>query len=110
MYAPYVYLFRCLSHRSRLRLMELLAAHGEMTVSQIAAAFQGEAIEDRDPSTISRNLTLLRQQGLVVPRRVGQTKYYSLDIAKLERDFADFLKFLREAQARLLPHARSRGA
>ncbi len=100
-YARYIYLFKCLSHRSRLRLMELLAAHGEMTVSEIAAAFQGEDIEDRDPSTISRNLTLLRQQGFVIPRREGQTKYYSLDIAKIEEAFADFLKFLREAKTRV---------
>jgi DNA-binding transcriptional ArsR family regulator len=100
-YTRYIYLFKCLSHRSRLRLMELLAAHGEMTVSQIAAAFQGEGIEDRDPSTISRNLTLLRQQGFVIPRREGQMKYYSLDIAKIEEAFADFLKFLREAKTRV---------
>ncbi len=100
-YAPYIYLFKCLSHRSRLRLMELLAAHGEMTVSEIVAAFQGEEIEDRDPSTISRNLTILRQQGFVTPRRAGQTKYYSLNIAKIEETFADFLKFLRTAKTRL---------
>ncbi len=100
-YTRYIYLFKCLSHRSRLRLMELLAAHGEMTVSEIAAAFQGEDIEDRDPSTISRNLTLLRQQGFVIPRREGQTKYYALNIAKIEEAFADFLKFLREAKTRV---------
>jgi DNA-binding transcriptional ArsR family regulator len=95
-YAQYIYLFKCLSHRSRLRLMELLATHGEMTVSEIVAAFQGEDIEDRDPSTISRNLTILRQQGFVTPRREGQTKYYALNIAKIEEAFADFLRFLRE--------------
>jgi DNA-binding transcriptional ArsR family regulator len=100
-YAPYIYLFKCLSHRSRLRLMELLATHGEMTVSQIAAAFQGEDIEDRDPSTISRNLAILRQQGFVTPRRQGQTKYYSLDIARIEEAFAGFLRFLREAKTRV---------
>lgn len=99
-YAQYIYLFKCLSHRTRLRLMELLAAHGEMTVSEIVAAFEGEEIEDRDPSTISRNLTILRQQGFVTPRRVGQTKYYSLNIAKIEEAFADFLRFLRTAKAR----------
>lgn len=96
-YSQYVYLFKCLSHRSRLRLMELLAAHGEMTVSQIVAAFQGEDIEDRDPSTISRNLTLLRQQGFVTPRREGQTKYYSLNLKKVEEAFASFLSFLKDA-------------
>lgn len=100
-YAQYIYLFKCLSHRSRLRLMELLAAHGEMTVSQIVEAFQGEDIEDRDPSTISRNLTILRQQGFVTPRRVGQTKYYSLNVAKIEEAFGSFLQFLRTAKTRL---------
>ena len=100
-YTQYIYLFKCLSHRSRLRLMELLAAHGEMTVSQIVEAFQGEDIEDRDPSTISRNLTILRQQGFVTPRRVGQTKYYSLNVAKIEEAFAGFLQFLRTAKTRL---------
>ncbi len=100
-YAQYIYLFKCLSHRSRLRLMELLAAHGEMTVSEIVAAFQGEDIEDRDPSTISRNLSLLRQQGFVSPRREGQLKYYSLNIPKIEEAFEEFLKFLREAKTRL---------
>jgi DNA-binding transcriptional ArsR family regulator len=100
-YAQYIYMFKCLSHRSRLRLMELLAAHGEMTVSEIAAAFQGEDIEDRDPSTISRNLNILRQQGFVSPRREGQIKYYSLNIPKIEEAFEEFLKFLREAKTRL---------
>jgi DNA-binding transcriptional ArsR family regulator len=62
---------------------------------------RGGHIEDRDPSTISRNLTLLRQQGFVIPRRQGQMKYYSLDIARIEEAFADFVRFLREAKTRV---------
>ncbi len=104
-YSRYVYLFKCFSHRSRLRLMELLAAHGEMPVTAIAAAFQGEVqgetFEDRDMSSISRNLTMLKQQGFVTSRREGQTKYYSLHLDRIEEAFADFLAFLKAAPQRL---------
>lgn len=104
-YGRYVYLFKCLSHRSRLRLMELLAAHGEMTVSAIGVAFRGEfhgeAFEDRDISSISRNLTMLKQQGFVTSRREGQMKYYSLNLEKLQEEFESFIQFLKAAPSRL---------
>lgn len=106
-YRNYVYLFKCFSHRSRLRLMELLVAHGgEMSVSAIVAVFQGElhdeSFEDRDMSTISRNLNMLKQRGLVTSRREGQTKYYSLNLDKIEEEFEGFIQFLKDSPARLL--------
>lgn len=105
-YSRYVYLFKCFSHRSRLRMMELLAAHGEMPVSAIVAAFEGElhgeAFENRDISTISRNLTMLKQQGFVTSRREGQTKYYTINLDKIQEEFESFLQFLKTAPERLL--------
>ncbi|OGF54130.1 MAG: hypothetical protein A2Z21_07080 [Candidatus Fraserbacteria bacterium RBG_16_55_9] len=106
-YRNYVYLFKCLSHRSRLRLMELLVAHGgEMSVSAIMGAFEGElhdeSFEDRDMSTISRNLNMLKQRGLVTSRREGQTKYYSLNLDKIEEEFEAFIQFLKDSSVRLM--------
>ena len=99
-YAKYTYFFKGLSHRSRLRLMELLAAHGEMSVMSIGEAFEGTDIEDRDPTTISRNLNILKQLDLVVSRRDGQTKYYSLDMAKVHAALDEFVHFIDTAKAR----------
>ena len=110
-YRRYVYLFKCFSHRSRLRLMELMAAHGELSVTAVVSAFQGEhqgeTFEDRDMSTISRNLNILKQQGFVSSRREGQTKYYSLNLDKIEAAFEDFLQFLNTSRERLLQPATS---
>ncbi len=87
-------------------MMELLAAHGEMPVSAIVAAFEGElhgeAFENRDISTISRNLTMLKQQGFVTSRREGQTKYYTINLDKIQEEFESFLQFLKTAPERLL--------
>ncbi|MBI1742137.1 winged helix-turn-helix transcriptional regulator [Candidatus Acetothermia bacterium] len=99
-YAKYTYFFKALSHRSRLRLMELLAAHGEISVTRIVEAFEGTDIEDRDPTTISRNLNILKQLGLVTSRRDGQTKYYSLDMAKVHAAFDEFVDFIDSAKER----------
>lgn len=91
--------------------MELLAAHGEMSVTAIVAAFEGEfegeTFEDRDISSISRNLNILKQQGFVSSRREGQTKYYSLNLDKIQEAFEDFLQFLNTSRDRLLRPAAS---
>lgn len=97
-YSGYVYLFKCLSHRSRIRLMHLLATNGEMAVTSIAKAFEGEEMEDRDASTISRNLNMLKQHGFVASRREGRTKYYSLNLSKIEKDLGAFVQFLKGAK------------
>jgi len=96
----YAYAFKCFSHRSRIRLLELLATHEEMSVNEITLAFQLGEFEDRDASTISRNLNILKQQGFVSSRREGQTKYYVLNADKVEALFGAFVTFLDEAKTR----------
>ncbi|MBI1729603.1 helix-turn-helix transcriptional regulator [Candidatus Acetothermia bacterium] len=104
-YKRYVYTFKCLSHRSRLRLLELLITHGEMSVSEMVATFEGELVgqesfEDRDFSSVSRNLNMLKQYGFVKSRRDGKTKYYSVDLAKIEEEFSEFIQFLKDSEGR----------
>lgn len=95
-YNDYADLFKCLSHRSRIRLLDLLATRGEMSVSEISLAFEGGELEDRDSSTISRNLNILKRQGLVSSRRQAQTKFYSMNLGQLQAAFASFANFLKD--------------
>lgn len=99
-YDRYAYLFQCLANRSRLRLLELLAGYGEMSVSDIVSAFQGDGMDERETSTISRNLGILRQQGLVQVRREGQWKYYRLNAETIDEVCVEFKRFLMEAPSR----------
>jgi len=94
-YGKHVYFFKCFSHRSRIRLMELLAAHGELSVRAIT-----QALGDREDSTVSRHLNILKIHGLVSSRRQGQIKYYSLNSQKIRQGFDEFIEFLETAHKR----------
>lgn len=72
-------LMKVLSHKNRLMVLCLLV-EGEKPVGELARAL------DVREQAMSQQLALLRKDGLVKPRRDGQTIYYSLardDIAKL---------------------------
>lgn len=84
----YAYVFKALSHRSRLRLLRLLAENGEMTVSQLTEAMP------REGSTVSRHLSSLRMHGLVQARQQGQSRYYSLNGERIHEVFRRFLQEL----------------
>jgi len=90
-------LFKALSDETRLRILALLLAHGELCVCDLIATLQ------LPQSTVSRHLAYLRKTGLVRDRREGLWMYYSL---YPKRGFAEALvRFLGEALPQL-PEAR----
>lgn len=64
--------FRSLAHPLRIRILEVLAAHGERTVNQLQDAL-GE-----DQPIVSQHLAKLRSTGVVEMRKVGTTAAYAL--------------------------------
>jgi len=90
-------LFKALSDETRLRIMALLLANGELCVCDLTATLQ------LPQSTVSRHLAYLRKSGLVRDRREGLWMYYSIE---RRRGFSNSLvQFLSEnlqnlAQAR----------
>ena len=65
-------IFKCLGDETRLRIMLLVRAEGELCVCELIAA-----LDDSQPK-ISRHLAQLRACGLLADRRQGQWIYYSL--------------------------------
>lgn len=64
--------FKCLGDETRLRIMLLVRAEGELCVCELIAA-----LDDSQPK-ISRHLAQLRACGLLSDRRQGQWIYYRL--------------------------------
>jgi DNA-binding transcriptional ArsR family regulator len=64
--------FRLLADESRLRILRLLAARGELPVGAIVTA------TGFSQQRVSHHLMLLRRGGLVVCRRAGQQMRYQL--------------------------------
>lgn len=63
---------------NRRRLLQLLAS-GEQTVTELASRFPVSR------SAISQHLLLLNEVGLVSARKVGRSRYYSLEQAGMSR-------------------------
>jgi len=84
----YIYVFKALSHRSRLNLLDLLARHAELSVTELTEEMPREA------STVSRHLNELKMHGLVDVRQDGQNRYYSLSGERIREVFEDFLSEL----------------
>lgn len=74
-------LLKSLANRNRLLILCALVK-GERSVGQLA-----EALGLRD-STVSQHLALLRKDGLVAPRRAGQTIWYSIASVEAQRVLA----------------------
>lgn len=68
----YVKIYKALADETRLRILALLFAEGELCVCDIFAALA------LPQSTVSRHLAYLRKAGLVNDRRCGLWIYYSL--------------------------------
>lgn len=99
----YADIFKCFAHRSRIKLMKLLASADELSVMDLAKEL------GLKHSTISKHLNLLRLQGLANFRREGQLKYYSLNLKEIEKIFHDFLRYLKtEEEEELVEAASSR--
>lgn len=88
----YINVFKALSHRSRLRLLQLLSETEELSVSELTEEMP------REGSTVSRHLNELRLHGLVNVRQDGQNRFYSLDGERLESVFDNFLGDLGVAE------------
>jgi ArsR family transcriptional regulator len=67
-----VNLFKALADETRLRIISLLLAEGELCVCDIIAALK------LPQSTVSRHLAYLRTTGSVNDRRCGLWMYYSI--------------------------------
>lgn len=65
-----------LADRTRRRILDLLAEHGELTVGELASMFPN-LVE----SGISKHLMGLRAAHLVTATKVGRTQRYRLDAA-----------------------------
>lgn len=63
-------LFRALGHPVRVRVLELLRTHGEMSVRDIQAALQVES------GGTSQHLSILRRQRVLATRRQGTSVFY----------------------------------
>ena len=78
-------LLKSLSHPMRLMLLCQLV-DGERAVGELAARL------DRPQPAVSQQLGLLRREGLVRTRRVGQTVFYSLPAGPVHRLMEDLYR------------------
>ncbi|MCW4458638.1 helix-turn-helix transcriptional regulator [Microbacterium sp. MPKO10] len=85
-------LFKGLSHPVRVRVLELLCAQQEMSVSELLADTGLEA------SHLSQHLSVLRRHHLVVAERRGSLVFYRIAFPQV----ADFLRVARELLTEVL--------
>ena len=79
-------LFRALADPTRRGILDLLAEHGTLTVSQLAERFP-----DLVPSGISKHLMGLRAVGLVTATRRGRERLYRIDADTMTAALAPWL-------------------
>src|ERR1051326_5405177 len=85
-------LFRALADRTRLRLLNLLAA------GEVCVCFFVEVLGESQPK-ISRHLAYLRRAGVVAARREGKWMHYRVttpEDAHVARIFAEVMAWLGE--------------
>ena len=95
-------LFRALADRTRLRLLNLLAA------GEVCVCFFVEVLGESQPK-ISRHLAYLRRAGVVAARREGKWMHYRVSTPvdpHAARVFAEVLTWLGEEQAMQKDRAR----
>lgn len=88
-------IFKALADETRLRIVALLLAEGELCVCDIMAALQ------LPQSTASRHLAYLKNTGWVDDRRAGVWMYYSISKStdKVQKELAPLLAKLLPASA-----------
>ena len=77
--------FKMLSARSRVRILQVLAAKGEISVDELSSQLSVTS------TTVSRHLQLLRIHGLVTVRQEAQNRFYSLNREYIAQQVASFL-------------------
>jgi ArsR family transcriptional regulator len=87
-----VQLFKCLADETRLRLVLLMQAEGELCVCELVAAMQ-----ESQPK-ISRHLEQLRNSGLPQDSRRGQWVYYAM-----HPELPDWVKAVCDAAVGAVP-------
>jgi ArsR family transcriptional regulator len=95
-------LFRALADRTRLRLLNLMAA------GEVCVCFFVEVLGESQPK-ISRHLAYLRRAGVVAARREGKWMHYRISTpadAHAARVFAEVLTWLGEDRAMQKDRAR----
>ncbi|MGI8906298.1 MAG: ArsR/SmtB family transcription factor [Candidatus Sumerlaeaceae bacterium] len=92
---PLSFLFRALGDPVRLRLLHLLSVE-ELSVGELVR------ILDLPQSSVSRQISVLREQGLLSSRPAGPATYYRTN---LESDVGDSETALRDSLTDLLRHA-----
>jgi ArsR family transcriptional regulator len=63
---------KAVANQNRLRIVQLLLTHGEMTVNDIC-----ERLENCEQSLLSHHLAALKKAGVLQSRRDGRKIYYS---------------------------------
>ncbi|SNY42837.1 DNA-binding transcriptional regulator, ArsR family [Paractinoplanes atraurantiacus] len=79
-------LFRAMADPTRRRILDLLAEHGTLSVSELSAHFPGLVT-----SGISKHLMALRAAGLVTATRQGRHQLYAIDAEAMSRAVAPWV-------------------
>ncbi|MDN5331079.1 MAG: hypothetical protein PWP45_304 [Tepidanaerobacteraceae bacterium] len=85
-YDMYASIFKALAHPTRLKIIELLATHGEMCVCNI-----GEKLNIDQPS-VSKHLSVLKNVGIIESKKQGLTVNYKIRMPCI----VDFLRCANE--------------
>lgn len=86
-YVEYAKIFRVLSDPKRLQIVDMLSG-GELCACKIQEAF------NITQPTLSHDMRLLCDVGLVIPRKEGKWIHYSLDLDKMNEVYKTFGKLM----------------
>ncbi|WP_240524142.1 ArsR/SmtB family transcription factor [Gordonia polyisoprenivorans] len=84
-------MFAALADQVRRQILDTLASHGECS-----AGFISEQISSVGRTTVSTHLKALKMSGVVVERRSGRHRYFSIDPAGPANDALQFLRDVLE--------------
>ncbi|MCG7634134.1 MULTISPECIES: ArsR/SmtB family transcription factor [Gordonia] len=83
--------FAALADQVRRQILDTLASHGECS-----AGFISDQISSVGRTTVSTHLKALKMSGVVVERRAGRNRYFSIDPAGPANDALQFLQGVLE--------------
>ena len=83
--------FAALAVQGRREILDTLASHGECS-----AGFISEHISSVGRTTVSAHLKALKMSGVIVERRAGRNRFFSVDPAGPANDALQFLRDVLE--------------
>ena len=89
--------FDALADEVRRSILQVIADRGECSAGEIA-----DSVERVGRTTVSSHLRVLRTSGVVIERRAGRYRYYSLDPEGPARAALEFLQGLLQSSLREL--------